>query len=238
MNTEDYLGLMRPWYGLENDGKPKPYSEAPLEAELESVDAFDFTPLPFSAEHHGRAQTRSLDSLELLQTAHERELSAALLAHIHCLTHGSFEQLILEVVRAVGFAKDRPDLAQRVGRSGDGGIDGIINLDDLGLDAIYLQAKRLRPGGVVGAAAVRDFIGGLETHHASKGVFVTTGQFSQPAMEVVKQVNCRVALINGNKLADLMIRHSIGLKKIKAYMFQEVDSLWFQRAEQAQFSNA
>ena len=126
-------------------------------------------------------------------------MATALLARIHCLTHNCFEGLILDVVRAVGFASTRPDMGHKVGRCGDGGIDGVIDLDDLGLDAIYLQAKRLRPGGVVGEADVRDFLGSLETHSASKGVFVTTGQFSLPAMMVVNSVTRRHTLLNGQK---------------------------------------
>jgi len=166
-----------------------------------------------------------------LHASHEKVLAQALLARLHCLTHGCFENLVLEVVRAAGFAADRPDLAHRVGRSGDGGIDGIIDLDDFGLDAIYLQAKRLRPGSVVGAAAVRDFLGSLETRHASKGVFITTGQFSQPAMDVVKGITRRITLVDGERMAQLMIRHSIGLRKLKVFQFQEIDAAWFHHAE-------
>lgn len=231
MNSEDYCGLMRPWYGLVVSGEDTSISENPPNDEAETVESFEFLAVPISHHNQIREQSHSLASLELLQASHERELSEAILARVHCLTHSSFEQLILDVVCAAGFAKGRPDLAHKVGRSGDGGIDGIIYLDDFGLDAIYLQAKRLRPGGVVGAAAVRDFIGSLESHRASKAVFVTTGEFSQPAMEVIKQVSSRIILINGEKLAALMIRHGIGLKKLKAFVFQQVDSLWFQHVE-------
>ena len=232
MNTEDYLGLMRPWYGLENDGKPKPYSEAPLEAELESVDAFDFTPLPFSAELHGRAQTRSLVSFELLQKAHERELSAALLAHIHCLTHGSFEHLILEVVRAAGFAKDRPDFAQRVGRSGDGGIDGIIKEDRLGLDVIYTQAKRWtdKP---VGRPEVQQFQGALSGNGAIKGIFITTSTFTKEARDYAAGLrNSKIVLIDGDELAELMIDQSIGVATAATYEVKRVDSDYFAEGEE------
>ena len=230
MKSEDYMGLMRPWYGVESNYACETRSEAPCENE--GLEEFEFSPLPRSEVDYKNSQSRCLIALDLLQASHERELAAALLGRIHCLTHSCFEGLILDVVRAAGFASTRPDMAYKVGCSGDGGIDGVIDLDDFGLDAIYLQAKRLRPGGVVGAGAVRDFLGSLETRRANKGVFVTTGQFSLPAMMVVKSVTRRITLINGQRLVALMIRHGIGLKKVKSFQFQEVDSHWFQQAEE------
>ncbi|MEO9169470.1 MAG: restriction endonuclease [Aestuariivirga sp.] len=235
MKSEDYMGLMRPWYGVENNFARETNSEPPYENE--GLEEFEFSPLPRSETAYKNAQSRSLVALELLQASHESELAAALLSRIHCLTHSCFEGLILDVVRAAGFASTRPDMAHKVGRSGDGGIDGVIDLDDFGLDAIYLQAKRLRPGGVVGAAAVRDFLGSLETRRANKGVFVTTGQFSLPAMMVVKSVTRRITLINGQRLVELMIRHGIGLKKVKSFNYQEVDNHWFQLAEEGSRNN-
>jgi len=235
MKSEDYLGLMRPWYGMENNYARETSAEPPHENE--GLEEFEFSPPPGSDSAYKNSQSRCLVALDLLQASHERELAGALLGRIHCLTHSCFEGLVLDVVRATGFASTRPDMAHKVGRCGDGGVDGVIDLDDLGLDAIYLQAKRLRPGGVVGAAAVRDFLGSLETHRASKGVFVTTGQFSLPAMMVVKSVTRRITLINGQRLVALMIRHGIGLKKVKSFHFQEVDNHWFQQAEEGVFNN-
>jgi restriction endonuclease Mrr len=231
MKSEDYAGLMRPWYGAENSFARETNSE-PL-CEDEALEEFEFSPLPRSETEYKNSQSRCLVALDLLQASHERDLAAALLGRIHCLTHTCFEDLILDVVRAAGFASTRADMAHKVGRSGDGGIDGVIDLDDFGLDAIYLQAKRLRPGGVVGAGAVRDFLGSLETRHASKGVFVTTGQFSQPAMDVVKGISRRITLVDGERMAHLMIRHGIGLRKLKVFQFQEIDSPWFHHAERA-----
>ncbi|HEY5362804.1 MAG TPA: restriction endonuclease [Aestuariivirga sp.] len=230
MKSEDYAGLMRPWYGTESSFAREMNSEP--QCEVEALEEFEFSPLPRSEIEYKNSQRRCLVALDLLHASHERELAAALLGRIHCLTHSCFEGLILDVVRAAGFASTRADMAHKVGRSGDGGIDGVIDLDDFGLDAIYLQAKRLRPGGVVGAGAVRDFLGSLETRRANKGVFVTTGQFSLPAMMVVKSVTRRITLINGQRLVELMIRHGIGLKKVKSFDFQEVDSHWFQQAEE------
>ena len=230
MKSEDYAGLMRPWYGSESSFAREANFEPSCEDE--ALEEFEFSRPPRSEIEYNNAQSRCLVALDLLQASHERELAAALLGRIHCLTHSCFEGLILDVVRAAGFASTTADMAHKVGRSGDGGIDGVIDLDDFGLDAIYLQAKRLRPGGVVGAGAVRDFLGSLETRRANKGVFVTTGQFSLPAMMVVKSVTRRITLINGQRLVELMIRHGIGLKKVKSFDFQEVDSHWFQQAEE------
>jgi len=229
MTTEEYLGIMRPWYGLEKGVHDQAQIlQAP---EIEGVEQFEFSPVQTSSYDQNDPYNISLSKLDLVQASHEKQLVGALLARLHCLTHSCFEGLVLDVVRAAGFASDRPDLAHKVGRSGDGGIDGIIDLDDFGLDAIYLQAKRLRPGTVVGAPAVRDFIGSLEMRHASKGVFVTTGQFSQPAMDVVKGITRRITLVDGERFAGLMIRHGIGLRKVKAFQFHEIDDLWFEHAE-------
>lgn len=158
MRSDEYDGLMRPWYGLNLIETCKATNQPESSNDIESVEAFEFSPiLPRSTSLDGN-QSSALLAFENLQETHNRDLIDSVLARVHCLTHVCFEHLILDVVRAAGFASDRPDLAHKVGRTGDGGIDGIINLDDFGLDAIYLQAKRLRPGAVVGAAAVRDLM--------------------------------------------------------------------------------
>ncbi len=156
------------------------------------------------------------------------ELRQQLLAYIHSQSHGFFETLIIDVVLSLGYAGRKRDLARKIGRSGDGGIDGIIDLDELGLDAIYLQAKRLKPSSTVAVSSVRDFVGSLETRHASKGVFVTTGEFTKSAHLVTQAISKKVVLINGERLADLMIRHSIGTRVTETIQFKEIDPGYFQ----------
>src|SRR6266446_3743247 len=105
-------------------------------------------------------------------------LASELLGRVHPNEPVFFEDLVINVLLAMGYGGRRRDLAKRLGRGGDGGIDGLISMDELGLDLVYLQAKRLRPGTVVPVSEVRDFAGSLDAHHAGKGVFVSTGYFS------------------------------------------------------------
>ena len=149
-------------------------------------------------------------------------LREQLLGHIYAQDHLFFENLIIDVLLAMGYGSRRRDLVRRMGRSHDGGIDGIISQDELGLDVILLQAKRLKPGSCVSGSQVRDFVGSLEANHAQKGVFVTTGQFTTQARSAVKQITRRVVLINGNDLTGLMIRHNIGVRAKESYVFKSI----------------
>jgi restriction system protein len=153
-----------------------------------------------------------------------------LLGYVHVQSSEFFESLIIDVVVALGYAGRRRDMARKLGRSGDGGIDGVIDLDELGLDAIYLQAKRLRPGSTVSVSAVRDFVGALEAHRATKGVFVTTGNFTSAAHGIVGAISKKIVLINGPQLAQLMVRFNIGTKVTDSLQFKEVDLSYFTTA--------
>lgn len=170
------------------------------------------------------------NQLEIVSTAYTKMLAVLhdkLMAHIHAQPHKFFECLIIDVILALGYAGRRRDLTQHLGRSGDGGVDGVIALDELGLDAIYLQAKRLKPSAGVSASSVRDFIGSLETHKAHKGVFVTTGHFTSRAREAAELAQKRVVLIDGAALTKLMVRHSIGTRPVATYQFKEMDENYF-----------
>ncbi len=154
-----------------------------------------------------------------------------LLGYIHVQSSGFFEDLIIDVVVALGYAGRRRDMARKLGRSGDGGIDGVIDLDELGLDAIYLQAKRLKPGSLVSVSAVRDFVGALEARRASKGVFVTTGNFSPATRGVVEAISKKIVLINGQHLTQLMVRFNIGTRVTDSLQFKEVDLSYFNNSK-------
>ena len=160
-------------------------------------------------------------------------LQHQLMGHIHAQPHNFFENLIIDVVLAMGYAGRRRDLTRQLGRSGDGGVDGIVKLDELGLDAIYLQAKRLKPSSSVSASAVRDFIGSLETHKASKGIFVTTGTFTAAGREATELAQKRVVLIDGTTLTKLMVRYSIGTRLVTTFQFKEMDLSYFSRGLRA-----
>jgi restriction system protein len=124
-------------------------------------------------------------------------------------------------------SQSRPDAAAQLGRSGDGGVDGVINEDRLGLDRVYLQAKRYSDGNVVGRPEVQKFVGSLVGMGATKGVFVTTSKFSGEAIEYARHLSQRVILIDGQRLAELMIEHSVGVRLNRAVEFKQIDENFF-----------
>lgn len=150
-----------------------------------------------------------------------------LLGRIHAMPFQFFETLVIDVLFSMGYGARRRDLSRVVGKSGDGGIDGIITQDELGLDLIYVQAKRLRPNTSVPISDVRDFIGSLEGVHANKGILVTTGNFTSAASEYLASVTRRVVLVDGNKLSDLMIRHNLGVAVKSSYQIKEIVPSYF-----------
>jgi restriction system protein len=134
-----------------------------------------------------------------------------LLEYVSKQTPEEFEELVLEVLFRLGYGTTREDL-QRVGRSGDGGIDGIVSLDRLGLQKVYVQAKRWQ--GQVGAPVVQGFVGALQLQNADKGVLITSGTISRPAREAAKQARGSVVLIDGARLAELMIDKGVGVSNV------------------------
>jgi restriction system protein len=152
---------------------------------------------------------------------HQR-LARDLLERIHGEHPEFFEHLIIELLHAMGYGCRR-DLSRHLGRSGDGGLDGAVPQDVLGLDVIYIQAKRYRPGSVVPVSAVREFAGSLDGRKACKGVFVTTATFSRSAAGFVSAVPSKIALIDGHALADLLIRYDIGVKVRETYQIKQID---------------
>ena len=118
-------------------------------------------------------------------------------------------------------------MGRALGRSGDGGIDGVIKEDELGLDVVYMQAKRNAPDNPVAVREVRDFVGSLEGHRASKGVFVTTSYFPESAIQFVDRVSKRVILIDGAELARLMIKHKVGVRVKDSYDIKKIDEDYF-----------
>ncbi len=156
-----------------------------------------------------------------------KELAVELLQKISENTPVFFEKLVIDLLVAMGYGGSRED-AQAVGRSGDGGIDGIINEDRLGLDVIYVQAKRW--GNNIGEPPVRDFVGALQGKRARKGIFITTSKFSNRAQEYISAIDSRdskVILIDGHQLAQLMIDHDVGVSVEKTYEIKRVDSDYF-----------
>lgn len=160
---------------------------------------------------------------------HRKALATELLAKVKSCTPAFFEQLVVDLLVAMGYGGSRRDAGQAVGQSGDGGIDGIIKEDRLGLDAVFVQAKRWEA--TVGRPAVQAFAGSLEGHRARKGVFITTSDYSSEARDYVGRIEKRIVLIGGEQLADLMIEHGVGVADVTTYALKRVDSDYFEDSD-------
>jgi restriction system protein len=143
----------------------------------------------------------------------QKQLSAELLTRIKACSPEFFERLVVELLLKMGYGGSRRDAGQAIGKSGDGGVDGVIKEDKLGLDAVYIQAKRWTDGSV-GSKEIQAFVGALHGRKARKGVFITTSAFSKPARDYVRDIQDKVILIDGHELADLLIEHGVGVSTV------------------------
>lgn len=153
------------------------------------------------------------------------ELAREVLERVRGCTPRFFERLVIEVLVAMGYGGSRRDAGQAIGRSGDEGIDGIIKEDRLGLDTIYIQAKRWQ--GTVGRPEIQRFVGALQGQRARKGVFITTSDFSREARDYAANIDSKVVLIDGEQLALLMIDHNVGVATTQVYELKRIDSDYF-----------
>ena len=128
----------------------------------------------------------------------------------------------------MGYGGSGEGAAHVLGRSGDNGIDGLINQDPLGVDQVYIQAKRYSEGNNVGSSDVRVFFGALNIKRAQKGIFVTTSDFTSSALQTTKDLGSRIVLINGSQLAKLMVRYSIGCRSVNVLHLKKVDESFFE----------
>ncbi len=168
---------------------------------------------------------------ELMRAAHaqiEAALAQELLDRIRASPPAFFEQLIVTLLLSMGYGGSTADAGRALGRSGDDGVDGVIDQDALGLDRVYVQAKRYAEGNNIGAGAIRDFFGSLDRHRANKGLFVTTSTFSSSARETAEFLSKRIVLIDGTQLAKLMIRHSVGCRVEETLYIKKVDEDFFE----------
>ncbi len=175
-------------------------------------------------------ESESLDETpeETLEASYQdlrRNLAQELLDRVKKCSPRFFESLVVDLLVAMGYGGSRKDAGQAVGQSGDGGIDGIIKEDKLGLDVVYIQAKRWE--GTVGRPVVQAFAGSLEGQRARKGVLITTSQFSQDAKDYVSRIEKKIVLIDGEQLAQLMIDHGIGVAEVATYTVKKMDLDYF-----------
>lgn len=175
-----------------------------------------------SDEDHNRTPDETLDAAyQVLR----RTLAQDLLDRIKNNSPRFFEKAVVDLLLAMGYGGSRIDAGEIVGKSGDGGIDGIIKEDKLGLDAIYIQAKRWAD--TVGRPTLQGFAGSLAGQKARKGVFITTSQFSQDAKTYVERLDMKIVLIDGEQLAQLMIDYGVGVAEKIAYSVKRIDEDYF-----------
>jgi restriction system protein len=168
---------------------------------------------------------------EVLQGAYAAirgELATDLLDRLLKSSPQFFEEVVVELLVAMGYGGSRQDAGERIGKSGDGGIDGIIKEDRLGLDVIYIQAKRWQ--GNVGRPEIQKFVGALQGQRARKGVFMTTSGFSSDAVDYAGRIDTKVVLLDGMQIANLMIDHNVGVSIVSTFSVKRIDSDYFEEA--------
>lgn len=165
---------------------------------------------------------------ERLETAYEAlraNLAKDLLTQLKASTPDFFERVVVEVLVRMGYGGTRKDAGQAIGKSGDEGIDGIIKEDRLGLDIIYIQAKRWQ--NTVSRPEIQKFAGALQGQRAKKGIFITTSDFSKDATEYAGRIDSKIVLIDGDQLAELLIDHDVGVTPLASYQVKQIDVDYF-----------
>ncbi len=183
-------------------------------------------------QHYGKDETNDVMTPdEALEEAYQKirdDLATELLEYVSRSTPGFFEKLVVELLSSMGYGGSRREAARAVGQSGDEGIDGIIDEDRLGLDSIYIQAKKWKDENSVGRPEIQKFIGALHGQRAKKGIFITTARFTEDAKNYVKNIDTKVVLIDGKRLADLMIDFNVGVVNRTKYEIKGIDSEYFE----------
>jgi restriction system protein len=167
---------------------------------------------------------------ENLDKAYQRirkSLASELLQNVVDLSPTFFERLVVELLVKMGYGGSIKDAGKAIGKSGDEGIDGTIKEDKLGLDIIYIQAKRWKPGNVVGRPELHKFVGALAGQGAKKGIFITTSNFTKEALDYTPKNETKIVLIDGEQLAQLMIDYNLGCTTQQIYELKKIDSDYF-----------
>ncbi|MBI1803548.1 MAG: restriction endonuclease [Ignavibacteriae bacterium] len=167
------------------------------------------------------------ESLELAYQRIRKALAQEVLNKVIQLPAAFFERLVVELLVRMGYGGSIKDAGKAIGGSGDEGIDGTIKEDKLGLDIIYIQAKRWQPGNLVGRPEIQKFVGALAGQGAKKGIFITTSSFTRDALDYVPRNETKIVLIDGEQLAQLMIDHNLGVAPQIAYEIKRLDNDYF-----------
>ena len=185
-------------------------------------------PKPREMEKEGAEPDDSATPEEQIEAAYQslrEDLVNDLLATVKSCSPAFFEQLVIDLLVRMGYGGTRKDAGQAIGRSGDGGIDGIIKEDRLGLDIVYIQAKKW--DNTVSRPEIQKFAGALQGQRAKRGVFITTSTFSRAARDYVSRIDSKIVLIDGDTLAQLMIDFDIGVTGVATYELKRIDSDYF-----------
>lgn len=207
-----YLSQFNEFKDFLNSSKPKSNFEQPLNLS-ESTES-DSTPQ---------------ETLEIAYEEIRKQLADELIEKISSCSPSFFEQLVVDLIVKLGYGGSRQDAGERLGQSGDEGIDGIIKEDRLGLDTIYLQAKRWKDT-VIGRPEIQKFVGALQGQRARKGVFITTSFFTKEAIEYVKNIDIKVVLLDGKQLSELMIDFDVGVNATASYQLKRIDLDYFEES--------
>ncbi|OGS23741.1 MAG: restriction endonuclease [Elusimicrobia bacterium RIFOXYB2_FULL_48_7] len=210
--------------------KPKEINNKLLEKYPEFINFREKSKKDRIAEKNDRANAQfdsetPEETLEIGYQKLRQNLSIEILEQIKHSSPVFFEKLVVELLVKMGYGGSRKDAGKAIGSTGDGGIDGIIKEDKLGLDIIYIQAKRWE--GVVGRPEIQKFAGALQGQRAKKGIFITTSSFTKDALEYAKNIDIKIILIDGDQLSEHMIDSDIGVAKIASYEIKRIDSDYF-----------
>jgi len=180
-------------------------------------------------EQQGKEPTKeNLTPEEVIESAYKElreDLASELIKKVKSCSPSFFERLVVDLLLAMGYGGSRKDAGMAIGRSGDEGIDGIIKGDKLGLDVVYIQAKRWE--NPVSRPEIQKFAGALMGKKAKKGIFITTSSFSKDAIEYADKIESKIVLIDGETLAQLMIDHDIGVSNYMIYTLKKIDNDYF-----------
>jgi restriction system protein len=190
------------------------------------------TPAPAVAIAAPEPSSTPDEQITMASLAMAEALRDSVLARVHETSASFFEKLIIDLLLAMGYGGSRAEAGEHLGGTGDGGVDGVISEDQLGLDRVYLQAKKYKPGNTIGSETVQAFIGALIGKGAQKGVLITTSTFSRQALAVANQSgSLRLVLIDGEELTRLMVRFNVGVRVAQTVEIKRIDQDYFEDVE-------
>jgi restriction system protein len=168
------------------------------------------------------------DLMRITNRAINAALGQDIIDRIIVGTPAFFERVVVSLLLSMGYGGTFAEAGRAIGKAGDDGVDGVIDQDTLGLDRVYIQAKRYQLDNSIGPGAIRDFFGSLDMHKATKGLFVTTSTFTKSAVETADKLGKRIVLIDGRALAQLMVRFSVGCRVEEVFEFKKIDEEFFE----------